>query len=184
MIESVGTTIVESYRDFHPPRNFRKTVETLLKYVPAKYLVGLKTVVLTNQAAFARDKQKQKVWSRKRKLRLADLRGSYTRAWQSSPAVVWLYVDNIISAEDWWWKWVPLYRYIFVSDVLYHEIGHHIHTVHKPIYDEREDVAEDWRKKLFALFVRKHYWYWLPVLYPVALVSKVFPKWDGIRPKF
>jgi len=83
---------VESYRDFEPPSEFRRAVETLLSYVPPKYLVGLKTIVLTNRAGLTRNKRKQKVWSRNRKVLLADSLGSYSRAWKSSPATVWLYV--------------------------------------------------------------------------------------------
>jgi hypothetical protein len=59
-IEPNAPTIVESFRDFEPPSNFRRDVETLLRYVPPKYLVGLSTIVLTNCAALTRDKRKQK----------------------------------------------------------------------------------------------------------------------------
>jgi len=175
--------IVESYRDFEPRSNFRHDVETLLRYVPPKYLVGLKTIVLTNRAGLTRDKRKQKVWSRNRKVRLAESLGSYSRAWKSSPATVWLYVDNIAEAEATWWNRVPLLRYMMPAEVLYHEIGHHIHAVHRPIHEGRETVAEDWSHKLWGRFCRKHYWYLFPFLYVFALLtSPIVRRWKRTEP--
>jgi hypothetical protein len=168
--EPTAPTVVESYRDFEPPLNFRSIVETLLSHVPPKYLVGLKSVILTNRAGLTRDKRRQKVWSRHRKIRLADAAGSYSRATNSSHATVWLYVDNIVAAEASWWKRVPVFCYLIPAHVLYHEIGHHIHTVHRPIHEEREDVADEWRSKLSGLFYRRHYWYLMPALYPLSLL--------------
>jgi hypothetical protein len=180
--ELIGPTIVESYRDFEPPSNFRQDVETLLRYVPPKYLVGLKTIILTNRAGLTRDKRKQKVWSRNRKLRVADSLGSYSRAQKSSPATVWLYVDNIVRSQDTWWKRAPLLRHLTSGDVLYHEIGHHIHTVHRPIHEGRENVAEDWSRKLKANFLRKHYWYLFPALYVLArTVVPIFKRFKSAK---
>ena len=127
--------------------------------------------VLTNRAGLTRDKRKQKVWSRNRKVRLADALGSYSRAWKSSPATVWLYVDNIVEAEAAWWKWVPVLRYMAPAEVLYHEIGHHIHAVQRPVHEGRENVAEDWSGKLWVHFCRRHYWYLFPFLYVLSRVT-------------
>ncbi len=174
--EPLGPNIVESYRDFDPPANFRQTIEILLKYVPPKYLAGLKTVVLTNREGLTRDQRKQKVWSRKRKIRLADALGSYSAASNSLQGEVWLYVDNIHSQELSWWSKLPLFRYVVPSDVLYHEIGHHIHKVHRPEHEEREDVAEKWKRKLRVQFFRKHYWYVFPLIYVLAMLFSPFVK--------
>ncbi len=67
----------------------------------------------------------------------------------------------------------PLLRYMVPSDTLYHEIGHHIHTVHKPIHEEREDVAVEWSRKLWSHFLRKRYWYLMPILYPLAKLFRL-----------
>ncbi len=174
--ETAGPTIVESFRDFEPPASFKNTVETLLRYVPPKYLVGLRTIVLTNRAGLSRDKRRQKVWSRNRKVRLAESMGSYSRAWKSSPATVWLYVDNIVEAGSDWWRWVPVLRYTIPAEVLYHEIGHHIHAEHRPVHDGRENVAEDWSGKLWGNFCRKHYWYLFPFLYALARIASPIVK--------
>ena len=73
----VRPEIVENYRDFEPPANFRMLLEDLLDGVPAKYLVGLKTIVLVNHSALTRNQRRQKTWSRNRKIRLAAARGCY-----------------------------------------------------------------------------------------------------------
>jgi hypothetical protein len=173
MTDSGLPEIVEAYRDFDPPANFKQVVETLLAYVPPKYLVGLKTIILTNSSALSRDQRRQKTWSRNRKVRLSECRGSYSRATKSSPATVWLYVDNMVRGWPGWMTRPPLLRYMVPSDTLYHEIGHHIHTVHKPIHEEREDVAVEWSRKLWSHFLRKRYWYLMPILYPLAKLFRL-----------
>ena len=60
-----------------------------------------------------------------------------------------------------------------LSTVLYHEIGHHIHAVHRPVFEGKEKVAEEWSWKLSGQFIRSRYWYLLPILYPLALLRKL-----------
>jgi hypothetical protein len=45
------------------------------------------------------------------------------------------------------------------AKVLFHEIGHHVHRTVSPEFREKEDVADDWGKKLTQNYFRKHYWY-------------------------
>jgi hypothetical protein len=175
----VRPEIVENYRDFEPPANFRMLLEDLLDGVPAKYLVGLKTIVLANQSALTRNQRRQKTWSRNRKIRLAEARGCYYRATRSSPATVWLYVDNILRSEKPWFRRLPILRYYEPGTVLYHEIGHHIHAVHRPVFEGKENVAEDWSKKLFGRFCRLRYWYLRPLAYPLWLFFEVARRIEG-----
>ena len=61
------------------------------------------------------------------------------------------------------------------SEVLFHEIGHHIHKTQAPEFKEREDVAESWEKRLCKIYFRKRYWYLTPiayVLYPLFWLKK------------
>jgi hypothetical protein len=168
--------IVENYKDFEPPERFRTLVDQLLLAVPSHYLVGLKTIMLTNQSALTRDQRRQKIWGRRRKYRLAEVRGAYYEATRSRPASVLLLVDNVVKGLPPWVLRTPLICYGEISEVLYHEIGHHIHAVHHPVYDGKENVAEDWYRKLQRRFVRKHYWYMIPVLYPLWLLTKALLK--------
>jgi hypothetical protein len=165
--------IIENYRDFEPPPQLRRIIDNLIDCVPPNYLMGLKTIILTNQAALTRDQRRQKIWSRKRKYRLAEARGTYHRATHSRPATVWLYVDNILKGTPAWTLRLPLVRYVEFGEVLHHEIGHHIHAVHKPIHDGPENVADAWSRKLSINFFRKHYWYIVPVKYPLLLLIKL-----------
>jgi hypothetical protein len=174
--ERIGTyrpEIVESYRDYQHPVEIRQIVEDLLESVPSKYLAGLTTIVLTNRSALTRDQRRQKIWARNSKYPLAEARGAYYEATRSRPASVWLLVDNILKQEPPWALRAPLLRYNALSSVLYHEIGHHIHAVHRPIYEGKENVAEDWSRKLSRLFYRRRYWYLIPVAYPALLIFKL-----------
>jgi len=164
--------IIESYRDFAPPARLRTFVEQLLGSVPANYLRGLKAIVLSNQRALTRNQRRQKIWGRGRKHRLAEARGAYYGATNSSPATVWLYVDNILKMSPPWTLRIPVVRYAELGEVLFHEIGHHIHAVHVPVYDGKENVAEDWSRRLGRQFFRKHYWYLVPFRYPLSVLVK------------
>jgi len=69
--------------------------------------------------------------------------------------------------------WIPFLRNIAFGHVLFHEIGHHIHETIRPQHDEKEDVADTWAGKLNANFIRKRYWYALPVLIPALKMYKI-----------
>lgn len=148
-------------------------MEDLLESVPSNYLAGLTTIVLTNQSALTRDQRRQKVWGRNRKYPLAEARGAYYEATRSRSASVWLMVDNILKSEPLWVLRAPFVRYNALSTVLYHEIGHHIHALHRPVYEGKENVAEDWSRKLSRRFYRRRYWYLMPVAYPASLLLKL-----------
>jgi hypothetical protein len=176
--------IIESYKDYEPPAKLRRVVEVLLESTPPNHLAGLKAVVLTNKAALTRNQRRQKVWSRNRKYPLAKARGAYYAETRSRPATVWLFVDNMITSSPTWLWSIPLIPYVELSEVLYHEIGHHIHAAHRPVYEGNENVAEDWSLKLSGRFLMRHYWYLTPVLYPLALfynlakrIKKVSARW-------
>jgi hypothetical protein len=165
--------ILENYRDFEPPAQVRRIVEDLLEYLPANYLRELHKIILINQSALTRDQRRQKIWGRRHKYRLAEAKGAYYQATNSSLATVWLFVDNILKSQPPWVLKTPLLCYSEFGEVLYHEIGHHIHAVHKPVHEGQEDVAEDWSKKLWWEFFRRKYWYLIPIRYPLLLLTKL-----------
>ncbi len=176
---SENPEIVETFRDFEPPANFRNIVDDLVRCVPPEFLVGLQSITLTNRFALSRDQKRKKTWSRNRKIRLADVRGYYTPATRSSRAAIVLYVDNITERWDGWFAKLPLVRYMPAGDVLYHEIGHHIHAAHRPVYKGKEDVAEYWRRKLFLRFMRLRYWYLVPLFYVAGNILRIIKKLRG-----
>jgi len=156
---------VEFYRDYVPPVKLRAIVGDLLKTVPPNYLTGLKTIVLTNQSALSRDERQKKLWQQGRKRRFAKALGAYSHATKFSPATIRLMVDNIAENAHTWTLRTPVLRHLIVAIVLYHEIGHHIHAAHLRVYEGKENVAEDWSRKLLGEFRRKHFWYLAPIFH-------------------
>ncbi len=161
--------IIEAYRDYVPPCNAKRIVETLLRYVPPEYLLGLRSIVLTNSSGLSRDRRREKTWSRNHKVRMAESLGSYTRATRNSAASIQILVDNIVDSFPRFVLCVAPLRNIFFADVLYHEVGHHIHATRRPEYREKEAVAEAWSAKLSRDFIQSRYWYLFPVVLPLGL---------------
>jgi len=149
--------ICESYIDFLPPSWVRRSVTRLIDGVPEKYVSGLHSVALTNTDGLNHSRRRQKTISRKRKVSVIECRALYHQKWQGKPATIELFVDKIIH------RWpvivlkVPLVQDLLLADVLYHELGHHIHKTCAPEHREREDVAEDWQKKLGRHYFRQNY---------------------------
>jgi hypothetical protein len=165
--------IVEAYREYVPPECVLPMLRALLKSVPPRYLIGLQTIVLTNQAAQPRKRKQQKIWSRNRKIKIISALGYYSGASQSSRASITLHIDNIFKRASQQDLRIPLVRYYPLASVLYHEIGHHIHAEHKPVYEGKENVAEDWSDKLLQRFYRTHYWYLMPLMKGAVLFVKL-----------
>src|SRR6202040_2101970 len=95
--------------------------------------------------------------------------GYYSGASQSSRASITLHIDNILKRVTPGELRIPFVRYHPLATVLYHEIGHHIHKEHKPIYEGKENIAEDWSDKLSQRFYRTPYWYLRPLVKAAAL---------------
>src|ERR1700730_5747013 len=66
--------------------------------------------------------------------------------------------------------WLPFLRELVFGHVLFHELGPHVHYTIRPEHKEREDVADKWARKLHVNFIRKKYWYALPVIIPAAKI--------------
>ena len=163
--------VYEDYRDFEPSVEVRARVEMLLGRLTSAQAQGLGSVVLTNQAALSRAGRRQKTWNRGRKVPLASSLGSYHRAWKGEPAWIRILVDNTLAIAPRWAHQLPAVATVCVASVLYHEVGHHIHATTHPEYREREDVAEEWSKRLTRELVFDRYWY---VAVPLAALIRVY----------
>jgi hypothetical protein len=149
--------VVEAYKDFVPPCNARQVVADLLDSVPQEHLAGLRSVVLTNSTALAGKRKRGWSWSRGRKARHTEVAGLYHGAWQSQEAWIELFVDQLLQGVPSWATRVPIVRSLIFGTVLLHEIGHHIHAVQRPEHREREDVADDWQRRLtLGHLMRRH----------------------------
>jgi hypothetical protein len=162
----------EAYRNYSPPVNVAKIVERLLRDIPSKYTRGLGCVVLTNFSGQSRRYRVGKTTSRGRRVAVSRVLGFYHQKWQGNAPWIELYVDQILRRFPRWALWIPFMRYAAISDTLYHELGHHVHLFISPEYREKEDVAEDWKKKFSGHFLRRKYWYLIPIAKLINLCRK------------
>lgn len=151
--------IQENYKNFSPPPWVHKSISRLIDGVPPRYVKGLYSIVLTNVDGLNHGRRRQRTVSRKRKVSVIDCQGLYHHAWQGKPAVIELFIDKII------YRWpalileAQLFQDMLFAEVLYHELGHHIHKTSAPENREREQLAEDWARSLGRFYFRKrHKW--------------------------
>lgn len=150
--------IIAEYLDYSPPVRLNGSVQLLISHVPPEHLKGMRKVVLTNSARLLQSSKGKYDFDGKR-LRLAELRGFY------GDGQIYLVMDHILRHYPEPFLWPPIFRTLAIGDVLYHEVGHHIHHLKQPGYrDNREEVADEWRDKLLLEFFKKHYWYLAKIL--------------------
>jgi len=170
--------ITTCFSDYEPPFDVVAAVRGMLSSVPPKYLVGMSEVVLTNTAALNRSRRRDVTKSRKRKVRQAAARGLYHPAWNGKPARIEILVDNTLRNWSAFFLWSSFVREQLLGDVLFHEIGHHIHYSVRPEYREKEDVADAWKVRLERNYHRTQF-SWLR---PIALLLQFVlgPAWSRI----
>lgn len=156
-IEVSTIEIVERYKIWEPTTNAREAVESVLQSVPDEYLTGLNRIVLTEAGGFNRAARRKKTRHRGKTKNSREAIGSYHQAWQGQKAYIELFVDNIVAQCPKAMKISPLRDLVF-ADVLFHEIGHHIHITGTKVYREREDVADEWMHRLAKTYLRRK-WY-------------------------
>ncbi len=131
----------------------------MLEFVPPRYLLGLREVVLTNKIGLSRARRRSVTKSRGKKVKILQARGLYHPAWKGKQAWIEIFVDSTLSVyEKGLWRWLLHFGYFQeneIGGVLFHEIGHHIDATHRPEFREKEDIADDWSKKLRREWLRK-----------------------------
>lgn len=162
LTEGGQVRITEAYGCYAPPLNVTSVVHRLLAPIPNQYARGLSCVVLSNLSSQPRRRRLGKTTSRGRRIRQSRVMGLYHQKWKGQPPWIELYVDQILGRWPKWTLWIPLFRDYAIGDVLYHELGHHVHLSIRPEYREKEDVANDWQKKFMRIFFRRKYWYLIP----------------------
>ena len=165
------TKLITQFSGYLPTFDVTSLVYRMLESVPEDYLNGLNAVVLTNTSCLSRERLKRKTKSRKRKVGIAQALGLYHQAWNGETAWIEIFVDQTLKNSTKGRFKPPFEKEWLLAHVLFHEIGHHIHAVHRPVYEGKENVAEDWSGYLSGKFYRRRYWYAQPILYPLwALV--------------
>lgn len=134
------------------------TVE-LMRHVPAEHVEGLHKIVMTNSASLLSSSKGKFVAEDGKRFRAADCRGLY------SNGNIFLVIDQILRHYPEAFLLVPFIKRLAIGEVLYHELGHHIHRREQPGYrDNREAVADEWSDELMATFFKARYWYLKPVV--------------------
>ena len=153
----MSVQVNEAYRQYTGPAWAREATTALLNAVDPRYLTRLSAVVLTNSDALTGTRKHGKTWSRARKGALNRCLGLYHAPTRTDGAWVEIFVDRVVSsAPIWVWR-IPFLREVILSKTLYHELGHHIHQTQVPAYREREDVANQWSKRLARGMLRRRY---------------------------
>ncbi|MGB0081760.1 MAG: hypothetical protein WBP90_09560 [Terracidiphilus sp.] len=151
--------VVVNFSDYTPPFDVLSLTERLLASVPPRYLLGLREVVLTNKIGLSRARRRSVTKSRGRKVKILQARGLYHPAWKGKQAWIEIFVDSTFAGyEKGGWQWLLRFGYFrenALGGVLFHEIGHHIDATLRPEFREKEDIADDWSKKLGREWFRK-----------------------------
>ncbi len=159
------TKIVTQFAEYKPPCDVNHAVSRMIASVPVEYMNGLGEIVLTSTECLSRSRRRSVTKSRNRKVRIVKTRGLYHAEWNGQLAWVEIFIDNTFA--DWgkkWWLRLPFVRDMMLADVLFHEIGHHIHATRRPEYREREDVADEWKEKLGSRYFRQQYRWMIPLI--------------------
>jgi hypothetical protein len=144
--------VEEQYLGYTPPVRIHRSLRLLLRYVPEEYLRGLYRITLTNSENLR--SVRGKITSEKRRFRPAECQGLYRRGH------IFLVIDRIFIQYPELFLLVSPFKTYVIGEVLYHEIGHHIHRLEEPGYrTDKEIEADEWRDKLMQWFLRKRYWY-------------------------
>ena len=136
-------------------------MNSVLQSVPNEYLTGLNRIVLTDAGGLNRAGRRKKTRHRGKTKNRREAIGSYHQAGQGQKTYIELFVDNIVAQCPKAMKISPLRDLVF-ADVLFHEIGHHIHMTRAKVYREREDVADEWMQRLAKTYLRRK-WYLRPL---------------------
>jgi hypothetical protein len=174
---SSNVKIVAQYRDYAPPVEIYRCLRILLQNVPKEHLAGLYKITLTNSECL-RESYQGKLQLGKRRIRPADCRGLYQRGH------ILLLVDQIfMDCSELFLLFPPIKTYL-LGEVLYHEIGHHIHRLQEPGYRaDKEAFADEWKDKLLRSFISKRYWYFSVVSIPYQHLIHPIVAWFRKRNK-
>ena len=154
--------IVESYSAYTPTINARGAVNAVLITIPSEYLSGLSKIILSDASGLNRVERRKKTRHRGKTRNRREAIGKYHPAWQGEKACITLFVDNIVAQCPTAIRIQPLRNLVF-ADVLFHEIGHHIHLTRTKEFREREAVADDWIHRLAERYLTRRKWYLRPL---------------------
>ena len=124
------------------PLNFERIVVKLLKVVPNEHLIGLESISIIDKFTQKKDKG---AW------------GAYRPKYGLEKARIEIAVEYLYNLKKpYMLRYFPVHGKIYLSAVLYHEIGHHyVHFTHGISEKDDEQFADQYRDKMF----RKAFYY-------------------------
>jgi len=166
----VSVKITESYVNYSPPLDYSAITKRLLASMPEKYLVGLDSVVLCDLSGQPRKLRSGTLPRRGRRIKRKHVAGLYYREQRGQKAWIQVFVDQIEMPTR-FFRWIRPLRELVFGVVLYHELGHHAHTI-RPEHRDKEDVADNWGHRFFDNHLRQSYWFLYCVLRVVRLLRR------------
>ncbi len=163
--------IIENYKDYVPPAFVKGSIERLLGSLAPEHLSGLGSVVLTNAQAVGRGKTHR---IRGRKYRRNACRGFYHQATQRERAWIEIVVDTTVHPLPRPLLFTGVVPEFLLAQALYHEVGHHLDATVGSASRAGEAAAEDWRRRLTKIHMRRRYWYFLPLLVVLRFIFRLF----------
>jgi len=164
--------VLEHYGSVRSRPKLRGAIERMLWHLPRGYFARFGHVTLRDSGSLTR-KERAK---REKAGPSRHLLGTYYGPTAGQPAHIDLFVDAIFDGRSTLLVRVPPVRDVLLGRALYHELGHHLQRGVHPEHRDREEVAEEWRRRLLRTYFRKTYWYLLPVLWLGVLVARVLPR--------
>lgn len=155
------SVVIKNYCKGKLPINIEKRVGGLLKYVPQKYLRGLKMITILNVISHRKHKDASGLY--------------YSRSKNNFPRIE-IAIDTIYQGFPKIFMLTPLLAKYFLARVLYHEIGHHYQHENKDMKKiNRERYAEKVSKELLKKYL---FWWKIPLfpLYPITVILKEINK--------
>jgi len=165
-------TVREAYVSYSPPISVSKIIIKLISGIPTQYSKGLRTVVLTNVEAMSYAEKKRKIKSKNRKIAIANCGALYHSDQHGKTGWIEIFVDNVLTGWPKAALTIPLVSEIALGIPLFHELGHHWRRTNTSRQRKREELAEELKRKLLRIYFRIQYWYLIPLLYFVSLISK------------
>jgi len=168
--------LIDNYKDYNPPSFIHDSIDRLLSGIPQKYLIGIKSIILTNSKALTSDDRKSDNKKMKNGWMTLAFYSPAKKAKPSNisfskPAHISMYIDRILEKFPNYFLKLHFMQDVIIGAILYHEIGHHIHYSKIPEYQEREIVAKKWKKHLINRYLWKQYWYCMISIYPLMKIA-------------
>jgi hypothetical protein len=155
------------------PRYVRPSFVRLLRTIPAEYVGGLHTVVLTDSQGLSR-RRSGKVRARGRRTTVRDCWALYHAKTRDREAWIEVFVDNVVKQWGMGILRVPFWADLAFSEVLFHELGHHISEAVRPSgHGNPEGAAQRWQRKLTRSYFARQYWYLMPLLLLVWAIGRL-----------